>query len=232
MRFKLRKRILLLKVSPTNQKRLSGGVIVVLLGLLLLGGFYFIDLKIRPALKYLAAAKAKQVVTQAINEAIIYVKTAPDIKYENIINVSFDKDGKVAFMQPNTGEINRISAKVTFAVQNKIKQLPPQTIRLPLGQVFGLKTLMWYGPNLPVKLDLIGIVESAIIDSFDVAGINQIRHRININVQTVIKLAVPLVYHEIKVNNSVLLTEAIVMGQVPHIYVNSGGLIIPPDSQK
>jgi sporulation protein YunB len=231
MRFKLRKRILLLKVSTSNRKRISSGVILVLLGLIFISGFYLLDFKIRPTLKYLAEAKAKQVATQVVNEAI-KLRIAPDIKYENMINVNFDKEGKVAFMQPNTGEINRISAKATFAVQNKIKHLPPQTIQLPLGQVFGLKILAGFGPDLPVKLESIGIVESSINDSFDVAGINQIRHRINININTIIKIVVPLVYQQVRVDTSILLTEAIIMGQVPHIYVNSGGLIIPGNSQK
>jgi sporulation protein YunB len=231
MRFKLRRRILLLKVSPLNRKRISGGAMLVLLGSFVICGFYLLDFQIRPTFKYLAEAKAKQVVTQAINEAINF-KIAPDIKYENMINVSFDKEGKVAFMQPNTSEINRLSIKATLAVQKKINHLAQQTIRLPLGQVFGLKILGGFGPDLPVKLKSIGIIEGAIKDSFDAVGINQIRHQIKLNIKTVVNIVIPLVYQQVKVDTSILLTEAIIMGQVPHIYVNGGGLIIPGDSQK
>jgi sporulation protein YunB len=231
MRFKLRKRILKLKVSPFTRKRFTGGLLLAFFGFLVVAGFYFLDYKIRPALKYLAEAKARQVTTEAINEAINF-KIAPDLKYENMIDVSFDKDGKVALMRPNSGEINRLAIKATLAVQKKIKHLAPQTVRLPLGQMFGLKILANIGPNLPVRLQSIGIVESVISDNFDVAGINQIRHQIKINIKTVIKIIVPLVYQQVRINTSVLLTEAIVMGQVPHIYVNGGGLIVPGDSQK
>ncbi|MGD9154633.1 MAG: sporulation protein YunB [Bacillota bacterium] len=231
MRFKLRKRILLFKVSPFLRKRFSGGLSLMFLGLLLVGGFYLLDYKIRPVLKYLTEAKARQVTTEAINEAINF-KIAPNLKYENMINVSFDKDGKVALMQPNSREINRLTIKATLAVQKKIKNLAPQMVRLPLGQVFGLKIFTNIGPDLPLKLQSIGIVESAISDNFDVAGINQIRHRIKINIKTEIKIVVPLVYQQVRVNTSVLLTEAIVMGEVPHIYVNGGGLIVPGDSRK
>jgi sporulation protein YunB len=231
MRFKMRKRVLMVKVSSAARRRIARNVVVAALCLVFIGVFFFFDFKIRPVLKYLAEAKAKQIATRAINEAISF-NVAPDIKYQNLINVKFDKDGKVAFMQPNTGEINRLAARATLAVQNRMKNLSPQTVQLPLGQVFGLKALSGFGPNLPVKLYSLGIVESSITDSFDVAGINQIRHRININIKALVKIVVPLVYQHVQIDTRVLLTEAIVMGQVPNIYVNSGGLIIPGDSQK
>jgi len=231
MRFRLNKRICLLKVSPRHRRFFSGSLyLLVSLGFLI-SSFYLVDFKIRPTLRYLSEAKAKQVATRAINEAI-NLNISPNIKYQNIINVTFDKEGKVAFMQPNTGAINRISAQATLAVQNRIKNLSRQVIKIPLGQIFGLKMLSGFGPDLPVRVYSIGIVESAINDSFDVAGINQIRHRIYIKVKAIVKMVVPLVHQEVQVSTSILLTEAIVMGQVPNIYVNSGGLIIPGDSQK
>jgi sporulation protein YunB len=231
MRFKLKKRIIFLKVSRLNRKAFSGIAVFMGLGILFGGGFYLLDFQIFPVLKFQAEAQARQTVTRAVNEAINFYIT-PGIKYDNIIDVSFDKDGKVALMQPNTAAINRLSVKATLAVQNKIKQLAPDTIRLPLGHAFGLKILEGIGPTLPIRLHTVGIVESAMQDSFDVAGINQIRHRIKINISTVVKIVVPFVYQQVRVDTSVLLTEAIVMGQVPNIYVNSGGLILPADSRK
>jgi sporulation protein YunB len=232
VRFKLNKRIIKPKVSSNlYRKRPSRWFLIGLLTVLFISGFYLLDYKIFPALKYLAEAQARQIVTQTVNEAINF-QIAPDIIYENIINVSFDKDGKVALMQPNTAAINRLSVRTTLVVQNKIKQLAPQTIRLSLGQIFGLKILTEVGPKLPVRLFLVGSVENKIQDSFDVAGINQIRHRIKVNISTVVKIVLPLVYQQVKVKTSILLTEAIVMGQVPNIYVNSGGLIVPSDLRK
>lgn len=231
MRFRLKKRISLLKVSSRHRRLFPGSFSLLAVLIFLVSGFYMVDFKIRPTLMYLSEAKAKQVATRAINE-VIKLNIAPDIKYQNIINVTFDKEGKVAFMQPNTGAINRISAQATLAVQNRIKNLSRQVIKIPLGQVLGLKMLADFGPDLPVRVSSVGIVESTINDSFDVAGINQIRHRIYIKVKAIVKMVVPLVHQEVQVSSNVLLTEAIVMGQVPNIYVNSGGLIIPGDSAK
>jgi sporulation protein YunB len=232
MRFKLKKRFLRRKVSSVQRRNFS--IEIMIFGFLVLmgAGLYLIDFKIRPTLKNLAEAKAKQVATRAINEAI-NTNISPKIQYQNIIRVNFDTAGKVAFMQPDTGEINRISALATLAVQNRIKNLSRQIIKIPLGQIFGVKMLGGVGPNLPVRVYSIGIVESKIQDRFDVAGINQIRHRIFITIKAVIKMVVPLINQEVQVSTSVLLTEAIVMGEVPNIYVGNGnhGLILPERSQ-
>jgi sporulation protein YunB len=232
MRFKLKKRFIGRKVSSGRGRNFSTGILILVFAVLMVSGFYLIDFRIRPTLKRLAEAKAKQIATRAINETIS-TNISANIQYRQIIHVNFDTEGKVAFMQPDTGEINRISALATLAVQNRIKNLSRQIINIPCGQIFGLKMLGGFGPNLPVRVFSIGIVESKIQDRFDVAGINQIRHRIYITVKAVIKMVVPLINEEVQVSSSVLLTEAIVMGQVPNIYVGSGnnGLILPQSSR-
>jgi sporulation protein YunB len=232
MRFKLKKRYFYRKVSLGRRRDFSAAILSLVFLVLVVSGFYMLDFRIRPTLGRLAEAKAKQVATRAINEAIS-TNISTNIQYQHIIHVNFDTDGKVAFMQPNTGEINRISAMATLAVQNRIKKLSRQIINIPVGQVFGLKILGGLGPNLPVRVFSVGIAESKIQDRFDVAGINQIRHRIYITVKTVIKMVVPLINQEVQVSTSVLLTEAIVMGEVPNIYVGNGnnGLILPQTSR-
>jgi sporulation protein YunB len=191
-----------------------------------------VDYRIRPTLTNLAEAKAKQIATRAINEAI-RSNISPNIRYQSLITLNFDKEGKVAFMQPNTSEINRISSEATLAVQNRLKDLPRQTIKIPVGQILGLRILAGYGPDLPVAVLPIGVVSSSIEDSFDVAGINQIRHRIFVVVNATVKMVIPFVNQQVRISSKVPLVEAIVMGGVPNIYVGgNGGVILPGNTEK
>ena len=130
-------------------------------------------------------------------------------------------------MQPNNAEINRIAVTATLAIQKRLQDLAPVTVKVPLGQVFGSRILAGYGPNLPVRVIPIGLVESVINDVFDQAGINQTRHRIFIRVKAVVKMIVPLVNEEIRINTDIPLTEAVIVGEVPNVYVGSGGVILP-----
>jgi len=232
MRFNLRKRYIPLQVPPYKRRILATVTVLFFFILISIGSFYVVDIRIRPTLSHLAEAKARQIATRAINEAV-RSNISPNIRYQNLIILNFDKEGKVAFMQPNTSEINRISAEAALAVQNRVKDLPQQVIKIPMGQILGLKMLSGMGPELPVRVQPIGIVTSYIEDSFDVAGINQIRHRIFVTVTATVKMVVPFVNRQVRISSKVPLVEAIVMGEVPNIYVGgSGGLIIPASEGK
>jgi len=231
MRFKLRKRHFPISVPPYKKRILSTcATLSIFIGVLIIG-FYLIDFGIRPTLINLAETRAEQIAVKAISEAI-RSDISPKIKYQTLIFINFDKSGKVSFLQPNTGEINRISAETSLAVQRRLKDLPKQTIKIPVGQIFGSRIGAGFGPDLPVKIFPLGVVESTIADSFDVAGINQIRHRIYVAVKVKIRMVVPMVDRQIGVNARVPLVEAVVMGEVPNIYVGSGGLILPGGAEK
>lgn len=233
MRYNLKKRYLPLQVPPYRRRIVTSLYILLIAFILFFLSFYLVDFRIRPTLANLAEAKAKQIATRAINEAV-RSNISPSIRYQSLISLNFDKEGKVSFMQPNTSEINRISAEATLAVQNRLKDLPRQTIKVPIGQILGLKMFAGYGPDLPVVVLPIGIVSSSIEDSFDVAGINQVRHRIFVAVNATVKMVIPFVNQQVRISSKVPLVEAIVMGEVPNIYVGGGGsgIILPNDEKK
>ena len=231
MRFHLRKRMVGIQVPPYKRRLLASATT---LGIILILGavfFYVLDFRIRPTLTQLARVRATQIATQVINEAI-HADISPDIRYQNLINLQFRQDGKVTLIQPNTGEINRIASKATLAVQNRLKNLSKVTIRIPVWQVMGSKIMAGLGPDIPVVVLPVGVVESSIKDQFESTGINQVRHRIFVAIKVVLKMVVPLVNQEVVVNTEIPLTEAVVMGDVPNIYVGSGGVILPGSSGK
>ncbi len=188
--------------------------------------FYLVDFKMRPGLRHLAEVKSRLIATRAINE-VIKSKITPGIQYRNLMAIQLNNEGKVALLHPNTGEINRISAEVTLAIQNRLQDLPKEIIKIPIGQISGSRMLAGFGPDIPVRVYPVGFVESSINDNFDSAGINQVRHRINVNVKAIVKIVIPLVNQEIQVDTTIPLVETIIMGEVPDVYVGRGGVIIP-----
>ena len=194
--------------------------------LILVAGFYFIDFRIRPTLLNLAEARVKQLASRDIYEAV-KANISPNIEYQSLIKVQFNQSGKISFIQPNTGEINRISSEATLAVQKRLQNMPKVYLKIPLGQLFSSRLLAGFGPEIPVRIFPVGFVESTINDRFDVAGINQTRHRIFLTIKAVVKTVIPLVNQEVQVSTDIPLAEAIVVGDVPNVYVNGGGVILP-----
>lgn len=219
------------KVPPYKRRFIQSLITIGLLVLLMVMFFYIVDFRIRPTLIHLSQAKARQIASQTINEAI-RSDISPDIHYQNLIGITFNPAGEIIMIQPNTGEINRIASEATLAVQKKLLNLSRSEIRIPTGQIIGSRILAGFGPQIPVRLLPVGFVESTIGDSFEAAGINQVRHRIFVTVKAIIKLVIPLISEEVEVSTDIPLAEAIIIGEVPDVFAGNGGVIIPGPSKE
>lgn len=224
MRFSLRKRLVIFKAPPYKRRLVFSFVTIGVFLLTSLMSFWLIDCRIRPSLRELAGVRARQIAIESIHKTL-QSQILPELEYDELVELRLTDNGKVAYLKSRTGAINRISTKATLAIQERLMELRSETVRIPLGQIFGLKTLASYGPLLPVKIIPLGVVESSIKDRFDSVGINQIRHNIFIRIKTTIKMVVPLVKEEIVINTDVPLTETVIMGEVPNLYLGTGGTI-------
>jgi sporulation protein YunB len=227
MKFNMKKRIVWFQVPPYKKRWLASLTALGFLVLTSIISFYIVDFRIRPTLVQLVRVAAHKTAIQAINDSI-RANISPDIEYQSLIRMQLDSEGRVTFFQPNTGAINRIASEATLAVQKRLTGLPRQEVKIPLWQVFGSKILAGYGPELPVRITPVGLVDSTINDRFDAAGINQTRHRIFIRITAIIRVIVPLVHEEVAVTSDIPLTEAVIVGAVPGVYVHGGsGVIVP-----
>ena len=77
-----------------------------------------------------------------------------------------------------------------------------------------------WGPNIKVKIIPVGSVSINFSDEFKQAGINQTRHKIYMEMQTQVRIVVPLGSDIINVATKVPITETIIIGDVPDTYVN------------
>ena len=84
----------------------------------------------------------------------------------------------------------------------------------------GTKILSGRGPNIPIKMSTIGNVETELVSQFSHAGINQTLHRIYLNVCCSVSILTPFDTIEEKIDNQILIAEAVIVGEVPSTYYN------------
>lgn len=194
-------------------------IFLCLLVFLLFRGFWSMEKKLRPAILSIAQIKADLLATDAVNRAILE-EVAHGILYQDLISIKQDNSGKIIMAQINTMEINRLMAKTTIATQNALKDIGKEPIKIPLGEVLDSYLLAAYGPDIPVKLIPIGRVNTSLIDSFEEAGINQVRHKIYLDVFTEIRIVIPFISDEIEVHTTIPLADTIYPGEVPETVIN------------
>lgn len=182
-------------------------------------GFWAVEKKLRPVILSIAQVKADMLATDAVNRAIIE-EVAHGILYQDLISIKQDDSGKIIMAQINTMEINRLMAKTTIATQNALKGISKEPLKIPLGEVLDSYLLASYGPSIPVRLIPIGRVNTSLLDSFEAAGINQVRHKIYLDVFTEIRIVIPFIAEEIEVHTTVPLADTIYPGEVPETVIN------------
>ncbi len=183
--------------------------------------FIVVEVRLKPTLLELAEARARAVATTAVNTALSETG-AIDMKYEDLMDWKTDGHGNIVAVQPNTGEINRIAAKTTTQVQEALRAIEGVRISVPIGQVFGSALLAHMGPWLTVTVVPIGVVSTTVTDQFETAGINQLRHRVYLEIEAYVKILVPLVTSNVRVMTTMPIAESIILGEVPNVYVHVG----------
>jgi sporulation protein YunB len=195
---------------------------ILLLAVLGIVIFAIIDWRLRPTLHQLATARARVLATEAVTSAVA-LEIAEGIRWEDLYALRPDSAGKVVLVQPNTGEIDRLTSKVTLRVQEYLNKINETRIRIPLGQILGTHVLANVGPRIVISITPIGTVTTRILSDFEQAGINQIRHKIYLEVTAHMQVIVPMVVATDDIVAQVPITEVLIMGDVPETYIQVEG---------
>lgn len=182
-------------------------------------GFMFLERRFRPAILSIAVIKANALAIDAINRAILE-NVAEGIFYQDLIYIKEDEEGKIVVSQVNTMEVNRILAETTVATQNALTKLEKKSIEIPLGEALDSYLLATYGPKISVRIVPLGRVNTKVVDVFEDAGINQVRHKIYLDVQTEVRIVIPFIASTVEVNTTVPIADTIYPGEVPDTVIN------------
>jgi sporulation protein YunB len=179
--------------------------------------FSVVERNLEPTIIAISEARANLIATEAINKAI-YEKVLDDIDYNDLIYIHKDTQQRITMMQANSIKISRLVAQANLEIKDTLKKLNGEVFQIPLGQTLGSQLLANYGPRINVKIVPVGAVNIKIVDDFQQAGINQVRHILYINVETNVKIVVPLVTKSVAVQTQIPIAETIIVGQVPSTY--------------
>lgn len=204
-----------IKIKPG----LAGFLILAIFIYLLVRAFLFVEANLRPTIVSMAEARARQLATEAINNAIKQ-KIAQESRYEHLIFIQKDNQGKIVMAEVNNMEIAKIQALTTMSVQSTLENLQAQEINIPLGQALGSEILANLGPRIPVTLVPVGTVSAEIKQIFESSGINIVSHQVGIDITARIQIVIPFFSSEVSVHTFTPLATATYFGQVPETVIN------------
>ncbi|MGL4760317.1 MAG: sporulation protein YunB [Sarcina sp.] len=194
--------------------RFYSTILVISLSIIFTTFLYYFDKVIAPTVLLVADAEMRAKAMDIINKNIgeIY---GNGFVYEEIMEVDKDDLGKISFISADTMKLNELATKVATEAQKDIEEVGSVGVKVPIGYALKNNILAYFGPAITVKMEPIGRVKTSYESTFESAGINQTRHKIYINLETNLKIVLPLQSREVIVKHQIPITDNIILGEVP-----------------
>lgn len=176
-----------------------------------------IERRLAPVLYTWSQTRALSLATRAINVAVEEMM-AVSLSSATMAHLIKDGEGNLQGIQYDMGEVNRISSQATHKILQTLNNMGQEIFPIPLGQLTGFDFLASWGPGIPVRMIPVGGLTTTPVASFESAGINQTWHRILLDIEVTMRIAVPLMSEEILVSTQVPIVEEVFIGSVPNFY--------------
>lgn len=163
--------------------------------------------------------------TVAVNNAV-YATLSDEVRYEDLVNIERDGEGNIVAITTNALQVNRIARDTASLSQENLNELSQEGVAVPLGALTGSEALAGFGPEINIKIVPVSHVETRFVSRFESQGINQTLHAIYLEISATISLVLPTASKEIVSVTQVLISESVLLGKVPDVYLQ-GNLFGP-----
>lgn len=166
--------------------------------------------------------KANSVATNIVSEEVSKVMSL--YNYEDLVNIEKDSNGKISLISAKIVPINNIVSEIVANIQKNIDSKSTEKVYVNLGKVSGFTILSQIGPTFTIELERAGSIEAKINSEFEDVGINQTLHKISLTLFCNINVLTPIEVIDDTVETKILLTETVIVGEVPSGYYNLDNL--------
>ena len=206
------------------RRNYQGFILFLALLMAFLGLSVWMEQSIRPNLIAMAEYKVHAMLVSAINDAVYERITAEPFGYEDVVHLEYTAAGDIQAMQANMARVNQLKASITHDIQEAIACADSEEVYIPLGNLLGWQMLSGKGPKIPITILPVGKVEVCFASSFSETGINQSRHQILLQTECRAHILLSMLSTDLEVKTTIPIAETILIGQVPQVYLNGGGM--------
>ena len=208
-----------LGLSRTRNRSLKGvGIFFTLFFLIFL--IWLIFTKLQPSFIEYAKVYSNNIANEVVNSAVddVFVKE----EYQSLAKIMENSSENIKAIETDTAKINRLKSAIIQSMQKNIDSHKSDTVYVPLGSCSNLYFLAGLGPKVPIRIYPVSSVNADFKESFDSVGINQVKHKLYLDVSMKMSFVGMMFAQSDTVETSVLLNETIIVGDTPTYYGNGG----------
>lgn len=203
-----------------NKIKFSYMILLIIAIVILINSFFYLFQKrMFPAILDIAEIALKAEANNIISEETMRIY-GENFEYDDIMQIEKDSEGNITMIRSDTIKQNKLTSQVILACNDKLQNLGELGTNVPLGYITNNAFFYNMGPKINVKIQKIGNINTSYDSTFESAGINQVRHKIYLNIDVKMRLIVPLSSKDIDVSCEIPVAETIIVGKIPETSIN------------
>ncbi len=216
------KRRICIRNREAKKRKLSLGLIFLLIVVMLFGSLLYFLKIIRPIMMELAKTEASIMAELAIHRAV--GQLFKDTDYRDIVTITQLSDGTISSVSSNMSRVNELKANAAISISEEIAAIDEAELSIPMGTLTGYDILAGTGPRLPVQLMPYGNVIIDFQTDFTETGINQTLLSVKLTAKANVGIVMPSVNMTREITTDIPITQTVIVGKIPDNYVNIGEL--------
>ena len=172
----------------------------------------------------LAQTQVKNATSDLINDAIERQISSGTIQYDRMVYFEKDLDGRITALKTNMSEVNRLKTDLLNLINDEILAMDFDQLGIPIGSLVVPELFAGKGPEIPVRILTIRNSEASFFSEFSEAGINQTMQKLNMQVNIDVAVLILGSVEEFTISSQVVVAETVIVGQVPDMFLQTGGI--------
>ena len=195
----------------------------ILLSVTVISCFFLLRGQYQDVITTLAQTQVKNATSDLINDAIDAQISNGTIQYDRMVYFEKDLEGKITALKTNMSEVNRLKTDLLNLINDEILAMDSDHLGIPLGSLILPEVFGGKGPLIPVQILTIRNSEAAFFSEFSQAGINQTLQKLNMQVSIDVAVLVLGKVDDFTISSQVVIAETVIVGQVPDMFLQTGG---------
>ena len=146
-------------------------------------------------------------------------KTLSGGGYDDILDITKDKDGFITYVGTNSLKVNLLTQKLSESVYNDFSEYLKGGVPINLGAFTGIRLLSAYGSETKVKLAAVANVFCELKSVSKELSVNQTRNEYYLVLRSEYTFVMPYYAEHGTVEVKYMLYDFLVVGKVPSVYL-------------
>ena len=205
-------------VRPGTEKR-AKRTLALLVVVMILAALAALSAGLRSMVTEYAASAARDMVVTRVNQIVKDVRADPAFRGEELVKLERDAAGAVTAVTANVTAVNTLSSEVLGRAVDATEQ-EELTVEIPLANLLGSALFMNRGPSVSVDVTVLSSSTAGFRSEITSAGINQTLHQLFLDLDVQLSFLLPWREMDTGVQTEILVSETVIVGQVPDSYLN------------